>query len=324
MKKILPFLTLAICTLFVSCNKPQDPNGGIWDIVPSRVVMTITDQYGADLLSEKTYNSVREKPIYVIYKDKRYDMTVENRAIMPAELGLRLYFDESLKCYALWFGEFDSQDDYQNDSFTLHFDDNQSHYIRFSISTKWVMDDQVGYKVPEIHRSVSVSGSLFDNTNHAPIVYSRSQYAIWDFYPAIVSISIVDKNGVDLLDPAAAGTLRDKPIYVTYKEQRHDLATAKSDTRAILTEFNGLWLGYDKELKRNALMFGEFNVSKNYQKEPFTLYYGGGKSQLITFDAYVTWEYNESTRYYDPTVHRNLYIGSQVYADTLCTHITIE
>lgn len=113
--------------------------------------------------------------------------------------------------------------------------------------------------------------------------------AVWDIYPVVYSISIVDTNGNDLLNPATPGALDYSKIKAVYKNKDYSCQKqeAITSTKAYLPQFYGLQLRQDKG--RFMLDFGELEGAESYKNETIRLDYGDGSSDEISFNRSFKW-----------------------------------
>lgn len=140
-------------------------------------------------------------------------------------------------------------------------------------------------------------------------------FIIWDFVCHSITMRVTDASGNNLFGAQnLTGPWKEEP-YVMYNNKRFDLKLEhpqyRGDTRALPPGFLELYLMKNKE-DEYFLCFGEFSPTSDYYGEPFTIYWGNGSKDEITFDLYITWK---SKR--EPIVHCNLYLNGKPVADTL-------
>lgn len=123
---------------------------------------------------------------------------------------------------------------------------------------------------------------------------------IWDMTPAGVYITITDKNGNNLLDPAVEGNLVGEKMKIVYEDKAYDAIWEREDlpleTRYYYPTFYGLlwdgvWYGEAFETKPNYLLyFGEFDGADNlYMKLQFHI---EGINTIFEFEYHHTYKTN--------------------------------
>ncbi len=107
----------------------------------------------------------------------------------------------------------------------------------------------------------------------------------WDFFNTDISIVIRDEGGNNVLDLS-------KNIKIVYDGKTYVMENPEQPTRAEIVKPEWKGLRWNGSLGDNAmLLFGEFSAdTKNYRGETFTINWGDGTSDEITFDLYVTVE----------------------------------
>ncbi|NDV84093.1 hypothetical protein [Bacteroides sp. 51] len=137
---------------------------------------------------------------------------------------------------------------------------------------------------------------------------------IWDFLCHSIPMQVTDADGNNLFSAETPGGPWEQPPYVIYKDKKFDLYQGdpqyKDRTRELPPSFLELYLMKNTE-NEYYLCFGEFSPSSNYYGQPFTIYWGDGSKDEITFDLYITWK---SKR--EPTVHHNIYLNGKPVTDT--------
>lgn len=142
---------------------------------------------------------------------------------------------------------------------------------------------------------------------------------IWDFWCHSILMNVTDVSGNNLFNEQTPGGPWEKGPYVMYKNEKFDLYLGnpeyKERTRHLPPSFLELYLMKNKE-NEYYLCFGEFSPTNNYQGQPFTIYWGDGSKDEISFDLYITWKNKR-----EPTVHRNVYLNGKQITDNLYIHI---
>ncbi len=150
---------------------------------------------------------------------------------------------------------------------------------------------------------------------------------IWDFVNSSIMFVVTDAEGNNLLDKDVEGNILDNAITVKYRNKKYTLEkprrtepdeedgedsgeetgyeTGKPQTRYNMPRELGLRLcRYTDGVQ--FLEFGEFSPQSHYTNETFTIEWGDGTKDVISFDLYITWAN------YDPTVHRKLVLNGNV------------
>lgn len=94
---------------------------------------------------------------------------------------------------------------------------------------------------------------------------------IWDISPVVVSVSVLDATGNDLLNPKTPNCLDATQIKAIYKEQEYACNASLIKTKAYMPRFYGLELQKYIYSQVYLLNFGEFDGAQNYGNETVTL-----------------------------------------------------
>lgn len=114
---------------------------------------------------------------------------------------------------------------------------------------------------------------------------------IWDIYPVVYTVQIMDHNGNDLLNPATPNSLDYTTIKAIYKD--NDYPCKEEDygtTKAYMPRFYGLIRSKSQKEGPYLLKFGELEGSKSYKDEAITLVYEDGSSDVISFNRDFRWD----------------------------------
>lgn len=107
---------------------------------------------------------------------------------------------------------------------------------------------------------------------------------IWDIYPVVISVSVVDAQGNDLLNPQTPGCLDAGKIKAIYKGQEYKCKDPyKIKTKAYMPRFYGLELCKYSYSQVYLLNFGEFDGAQDYKNEVVFLVWEDGSSDKICF-----------------------------------------
>lgn len=155
---------------------------------------------------------------------------------------------------------------------------------------------------------------------------------IWDFVNYSICFTVSDAAGNDLLDKNVESNILENDITVTYRTKKYtiekelgrkpgeegeeggddtgevapdDEETGKPQVRFNMPRSLGLRLCENCEGLK-YLAFGEFSPQSSYKNEPFTIEWGDGTKDNISFDCYITWAN------YDPTVHLKYLLNGEV------------
>lgn len=134
---------------------------------------------------------------------------------------------------------------------------------------------------------------------------------IWDISPVVVTVQVVNANGIDLLNPDnqnsyAAGNI--KAIY-NGKEYECNKNVSEANTKAILAQFYGLKMDKNYVGTYN-LFFGEFDGAKSYSNEEVTIFWGDGSSDKIKFSRKFRW-----TIFGDPDISEERFLNGTKVSD---------
>ncbi|MDH6304715.1 hypothetical protein M2459_001452 [Parabacteroides sp. PF5-5] len=114
----------------------------IWDFINYSIVFLVQDKDGNDLLNSGTKNHIDTDKIVALYKDWRYNLVDQTKALLPRDLGLRLEYVDAYNSYAITFGEF-APFKYKQESFTIDWGDGTSDEITFDLYMIWKKGDPI-------------------------------------------------------------------------------------------------------------------------------------------------------------------------------------
>lgn len=133
---------------------------------------------------------------------------------------------------------------------------------------------------------------------------------IRDFATYDVRFFVTNAAGENLMDPEVEGNWLDRDIYIEYGNEIYRMNMDDSDTRANMPRWLGLRTGSDYWGEEPIMLrFGEFGPTAHYQGTTFTIHWGDGTSDEVTFDLYITW------KKCDPTVHKTLWFNDAKIPD---------
>lgn len=119
----------------------------------------------------------------------------------------------------------------------------------------------------------------------------KKENKIWDIYPVVVSVSVMDAAGNDLLNPQTPGCLDASKIKAIYKGQEYGCKDpSQVKTKAYMPRFYGLELCKYNYSEIFLLNFGEFDGARDYIDEVVTLVWEDGSSDKIRFNRDYKWK----------------------------------
>ena len=156
--KLFIVLGMLVASLsFVSCSDEED-DSVIYDYVNYNAIFTVSSNVdNTDLLAnpdflKNTYVEHRNTKYPVIRlgdKDFVYDTDeIKSRYNMPYPWALRLFKTDKGR-YVLKFGEFGPEEQYKNETFTIHWGDGSNNTISFNLYLKGhdvIMDSKLDGK----------------------------------------------------------------------------------------------------------------------------------------------------------------------------------
>lgn len=107
-----------------------------------------------------------------------------------------------------------------------------------------------------------------------------------DYSPIVITVRVVDVNGVDMLSPEASGVMDITKIKATYKGQQFDCKEDEYDyfaTRYYMPDFYELKVSQSRYFGTYILQFGEFDGSPGSESESVTITWPDGSSDKISF-----------------------------------------
>ena len=110
------------------------------------------------------------------------------------------------------------------------------------------------------------------------------EFLIWDFTCYSMEMEVSDEAGNDLLDPANADNILGDSIRVLYNGEIYSLDTASITTRFNMPQPLALRYYQDYDTHKYRLAFGEFTPEDDFKNESFTLDWGDGTTDEISFD----------------------------------------
>ncbi len=121
-----------------------------------------------------------------------------------------------------------------------------------------------------------------------------NDHKIWDIYPVVVRVQVVNANGIDLLNPDNNNSIAASGIKAVYngKEYECNKNVSVVNTKAYMPHFYGLQMNKNTNDGTYILLFGEFNGAKSYSNEEVTIFWGDGSSDKIKFSRQFRWRLN--------------------------------
>ena len=127
---------------------------------------------------------------------------------------------------------------------------------------------------------------------------------IWDFNCYDINFAVTDSKGNDLLNPEYAGNILKNNITITYNNQTFKYNYV--ELRYNMPYPLAIRKVYNEYLNKNLLTFGEFTPADNFKNETFTIDWGDGTKDVVTFDLYIEWP-----NIYTPKVYQKLYLNEE-------------
>ncbi len=136
---------------------------------------------------------------------------------------------------------------------------------------------------------------------------------VWDIYPVVVTVQVVNTGGTDLLNPDNQNSLDSSIIKAVYKglEYKCNKGLAQANTKAYLPHFYGLRM-QKNPIGKYFLLFGEFDGAKSYTNEEVTIFWGDGSSDKIKFNRKFRWKSNG-----DPSVSQEWFLNGNKVTGSL-------
>ena len=124
----------------------------IYDFVPIEISIAVETPDGKDLLNPETEGNLAGDSICAVYKGESYWTKEIQTRFYPAKF-YGLYWGQKAGKHVLTFGEFQGEDTFENESFTIRWADGKEDLISFSSNVEWVN------KEPVITRSYALNGT---------------------------------------------------------------------------------------------------------------------------------------------------------------------
>ena len=156
-------LSLALVTCFTSCH-----NDVIWDIIPMRIHITVSNAEGQNLLDPTTPNSFNYSDITAVWMGETY--TADTISLFDKEYMTRMlighmhglvYVIEHGKAQ-LYFGDLTGHDTFDDEPLTLHWPDGTTDVITVKASAI------EGYKSVKLNRKFKLNGKVVAKDTSSP------------------------------------------------------------------------------------------------------------------------------------------------------------
>lgn len=135
--------------------------------------------------------------------------------------------------------------------------------------------------------------------------HDDDSYMIWDIYPTIISISVEDARGNDLLNPEVEGNIAENGIKAIYKGEVFEKdSVAHRFGRAYMAVFYGLFTDTLTNGKY-VLTVGEFAGDEDFENEEIVIDWNDGSQDTIAFDSKFSWKNKE------PFIQRTFYLNGE-------------
>jgi hypothetical protein len=158
-------LVLALTTCFTSCH-----NDVIWDIIPMRIHITVSNADGQNLLDPTTPNSFDYRNITAEWMGESY--TADTISLFEKENMTRMlighmhglvYVIEHGKAQ-LYFGDLTGHDTFEDEPLTLHWPDGSTDIITVKASAI------EGYKNAKLNRKFKLNGKVVAKDTSSPLI----------------------------------------------------------------------------------------------------------------------------------------------------------
>lgn len=260
----------------------SDGDDLIWDFYNHSVYMAVKDADGRDLLDPATDGNILNEGLQVTYKGKKYALLSDlyTRATCPRELGFRLM--EWKGSYYLSFGEFDPGG-YRRESFIIEWGDGTRDEVTFDLYTTWKRDD------PTIHRRLWLNGEELPVNSpvdlYLDLVREPADPAAPDYRNESIVFAVRNAEGEDLLDPFLENNICRQEIVVKYAGKSYSAGWWGQSYLPVRKL--ALRLDTDPKTECGTLSFGEFSPLGGYRDETFSIDWGNGRTDEVSFDLYV-------------------------------------
>lgn len=139
---------------------------------------------------------------------------------------------------------------------------------------------------------------------------------IWDIYPIVLSISVQDAQGNDLLNPETPGSIAHRDIKALYQGKTYEKDSVVYPTRAYLAQLKGLciWKG---ENGLYYLTFGEFDGARTFDNEQVVIDWNDGTEDVLAFSSKLYWNWKK-----EPVIDRVFFLNGVEIASP-CGEFTV-
>lgn len=131
------------------------------------------------------------------------------------------------------------------------------------------------------------------------------EFAIWDFAPIVLYISVQDEQGYDLLNPDTQGSIASNDIKATFRGNIYEKDALIAQTRFYMPTFGGLQTGITKKGKY-FLTFGELSGTSTFDNEEVIIDWGDNTQDVLTFSNKLTWKSKN-----EPVINRNFCLNGK-------------
>ncbi|MBO7266667.1 MAG: hypothetical protein J6V12_02760 [Bacteroidaceae bacterium] len=158
-------LALALVTCFTSCD-----NDVIWDIIPMRIHITVSNADGQNLLDSTTANHFDYRQITAEWMGESY--TADTISLFEKENTTRMlighmhglvYVVEHGKAQ-LYFGDLTGHETFDDEPLTLHWPDGSADVITVKASAI------EGYKSVKLNRKFKLNGKVVAKDTSSPLI----------------------------------------------------------------------------------------------------------------------------------------------------------
>lgn len=115
---------------------------------------------------------------------------------------------------------------------------------------------------------------------------------IWDIYPIVLSISVQDAQGNDLLNPETPGSIAHQGIKAVYQGKTYEKDSIVKYTKAYLAFFYGVY-AWKNDQGNYCLTVGEFDGAHTFDNEQVIIDWNDGTTDTFAFSNKLHWNWKK-------------------------------
>ncbi len=139
---------------------------------------------------------------------------------------------------------------------------------------------------------------------------------IWDIYPIVLSISVQDAQGNDLLNPETPGSIAHRGIKAVYRGKTYQKDSIAKYTKAYLAFFYGVYTCKNDQ-GNYYLAVGEFDGADTFDNEQVVIDWNDGTADTFSFSNKMHWNWKK-----EPVFDRAFFLNG-VKADSSYGEFTV-